>query len=417
MLTPDTVENRFFAPLSAAIASERSGQRFSDGEFVRAGILRVAAQSVSGRDFLQLSHGIHDLPIASSTYFDALNSGRRLEMLRLSEANLCEAVVAELRRGDDRLAGIAELAGREVWAGDGHFIEHACHDARILHSDGTMRYTALNTIYMKDLRTGAVRPLELCCGSEHEVRVLQRLNIGELRMGGGKGALLVYDSASVDFGLWYRMRQGSGVYVVSRWKSNLRPVASEPLAVDHSDPRNDGILSDERVEWTGHGKFRKITYRDPESGAIHEYATSDMKLPPGVVALLYRLRWDLEKTFDEFENKLQENKAWACGDEAKRAQALFIAMFHNLMLVFLRRLADEEAIEDTKLDRKHRKALERRRKECGQWGGYINTWAAAFRRATQCSLQFIRWLRHQFIRKTSYRQSLTQLRPLMESYL
>ncbi len=54
------------------------------------------------------------------------------------------------------------------------------------------------------------------------------------------------------------------------------------------------------------------------------YATSDMKLPPGVVALLYRLRWDLEKTFDEFENKLQENKAWACGDEAKRAQALFI---------------------------------------------------------------------------------------------
>jgi hypothetical protein len=158
MLTPDTVENRFFAPLSAAIASERSGQRFSDGEFVRAGILRVAAQSVSGRDFLQLSHGIHDLPIASSTYFDALNSGRRLEMLRLSEANLCEAVVAELRRGDDRLAGIAELAGREVWAGDGHFIEHACHDARILHSDGTMRYTALNTIYMKDLRTGVVLP-------------------------------------------------------------------------------------------------------------------------------------------------------------------------------------------------------------------------------------------------------------------
>ncbi len=187
---------------------------------------------------------------------------RRLEMLRLSEANLCEAVVAELRRGDDRLAGIAELAGREVWAGDGHFIEHACHDARILHSDDTMRYTALNTIYMKDLRTGAVRPLELCCGSEHEVRVLQRLNIGELRMGGGKGAILVYDSASVDFGLWYRMRQGSGVYVVSRWKSNLRPVASEPLTVDHSDPRNDGILSDERVEWTGHGKFRKITYRE-----------------------------------------------------------------------------------------------------------------------------------------------------------
>ena len=77
MLIPDTVENRFFAPLSSAIPSERSGQRFSDGEFVRAGILRVAAQSISGRDFLQLSHGIHDLPIASSTYFDATGSSKK----------------------------------------------------------------------------------------------------------------------------------------------------------------------------------------------------------------------------------------------------------------------------------------------------------------------------------------------------
>lgn len=415
--TPDTAADRFLAPLFAAASAARNCPGLSDAEFLRAGVLRVMSQSASGRDFLQRIAGIHGLPIATSTYFDALASARRLEMTRRTEAKLSAAVVAELRRRGDRLAGIPELAGREVWAGDGHHIEHACHDARTLHSDDTMRYTSVNTIYMKDLRTGAVRPLDLCRGAEHEVRVLQRLDIGALKMGGGKGAIFVYDTASVDFGLWHRMRRSKGVYAISRWKNNLRPVASEELEFDRGDPRNDGILSDERVEIDGHGIFRRIAYLDPETGAAHVYATSDMKLPPGVVALLYRLRWDLEKTFDEFENKLEEDKAWADSDEAKRLQTLFIAMSHNLMLLMLSSLAAKEGIEDEKLDRKHAKAMERRARECEEWGGYINTWVAGFRRATQCSLQFIRWLRHALAQATSYSQSLDQLRPLMAKYL
>jgi hypothetical protein len=280
-----------------------------------------------------------------------------------------------------------------------------------------MRYQSVNTIYMLDLRSGAVRPLDLCSGAEHEVRILQRSNIGALKMGGGKGAIVVYDSAGVDFGLWYRMRQGSGVYVISRWKSNLRPVTSEPLQWDRTDARNDGITNDERVEIDGHGKFRRITYRDTETGAVHVFATSDMKLPPGVVALLYRLRWDLEKRFDQFENKQAERKAWGTSLEAKKVQCLFIAMSHNLMLLFQRKMAADEGIVDRKLDRKHAKTMERRKRECERRGNHINTWAAGFRRATQCSLQFLRWLRQQLVLKTSYRPSLGVLRPLMEAYI
>jgi len=414
---PDTVGDRFLALLFQSAPAARNCPGLSDRDFLRIGILRVISQSASGRDFLQHVAGIHDLPVATSTYFDALGSARRLEMASLTEANLAAAVVAALRQSDDRLAGIAELAGREVWAGDGHVVEHACHDARTLHSDDTMRYVGVNTIYMQDLRTGVVRPLDLCCGAEHEVRILQRRNIGALKMGGGKGAIVVYDSASVDFGLWHRMRRGSGVYVVSRWKSNLRPIATEELEFDADDPRNDGVLRDERVEMKDHGKFRRIAYRDPETNADHVFATSDMKLPPGVVALLYRLRWDLEKSFDEFENKLEEDKAWGGSAEAKKAQTLFIAMSHNLMLLFLRNLADREGIRERKLDEKHRKALERRALECREWGGRVDAWIAGFRRATQCSLQFIRWLRHQLVRGTSYSQSLAQLRPLMEKYI
>ena len=48
--------------------------------------------------------------IPSSTYFDALNSNRRLEMVRQTEGNLADLAVAQLRRTGDRLAEIDELA-------------------------------------------------------------------------------------------------------------------------------------------------------------------------------------------------------------------------------------------------------------------------------------------------------------------
>jgi len=50
------------------------------------------------------------------------------------------------------------------------------------------------------------------------------------------------------------------------------------------------------------GEFRRIRYQDPESGEIYEFLTSEFHLPPGIIAQLYRLRWDIEKFFDVCEN-------------------------------------------------------------------------------------------------------------------
>ena len=33
--------------------------------------------------------------------------------------------------------------------------------------------------------------------------------------------------------------------------------------------------------------------------------------PPGLIVFLYRRRWDLEKVYDQFKNKLNEKKSWA----------------------------------------------------------------------------------------------------------
>ncbi|MHB1310037.1 MAG: transposase [Limisphaerales bacterium] len=41
------------------------------------------------------------------------------------------------------------------------------------------------------------------------------------------------------------------------------------------------------------------------------------EVPPGVLAELYRRRWELEKVFDEVKNKLREQKAWASSQEVR----------------------------------------------------------------------------------------------------
>ena len=78
-------------------------------------------------------------------------------------------------------------------------------------------------------------------------------------------------------------------------------------------PVNEGILSDELVAPTGTGRcLRRITWRDLDSGELWSYLTNAMKLPPGLIVLLYRRRWDIEKTYDTFKNKFHEPER--CGD-------------------------------------------------------------------------------------------------------
>jgi hypothetical protein len=51
----------------------------------------------------------------------------------------------------------------------------------------------------------------------------------------------------------------------------------------------------------------------------------------GLIALIYKMRWDIEKTCDEKKNKLGVIKTWATTPEAKCQQAHFVCMTRNLM--------------------------------------------------------------------------------------
>ena len=54
-----------------------------------------------------------------------------------------------------------------------------------------------------------------------------------------------------------------------------------------------GVLKDERVKSSSNVVLRRVTYKDSVTGKEYCFITNELTLPPGVIALLYKLRWDI----------------------------------------------------------------------------------------------------------------------------
>jgi hypothetical protein len=128
------------------------------------------------------------------------------------------------------------------------------------------------------------------------------------------------------------------------------------------------------------------------------------------VALLYLLRWKIEKVYDVFKNKLKEQKGWACGGCSARIQAHFMALLHNLMVVLLAQLEDK-GIQETKVMArciKRRKEQPQDRRVPAQ---------EMVRHAFTMTCQFIRLLRHAVRYKFAWHEALPLFKQRLEAYL
>jgi hypothetical protein len=418
------LEDAFFAPLRDVIANNpitRECPTFDDDTFAILSVLRVLQSSKSGRDFLQI-HGIPNAPgLTCANYFANLSSKRRLDFMRKLDAGLRAARLPGLRAHHDLLAAFPELDGWEVWAADGHKIAHATHDQR----NDKEQYTPVGAIYKLDLRTGWAGFIALiqptARGTEHELTTLKRQPSEDLRCGAAKGrrTLLAYDSAIIDFKCAHNLKQGKGIYILTRWKDNLAPMTCIGRPIDRTHPANALITGDETVYFeSSPTPWRRITAKSADSGEIHIILTNEMNLAPGVLSECYRLRWLIEKAFDQQEQKLDERKAWANSDTAKSIQALAICIARNLLQLFKATIRDEEGIEDTKVITAYHKNLAKREASARKAGRtFPKALYLALYRPTELSLQFIRWLRSHIFRAACYRQALDALRPLMLAYL
>lgn len=427
--TPEDASERLlndalFAPIRAIVDTAgitRKCETLDDLTFATLCVLRVLHSSKTGRDFLQ-THGIPACPeLTRGSYFKNLSSKRRLKFMRELAGHLNRNHLPALRAFDDLLASFPELNGWQVWAADGHKISHATHDGR----NAKDQYAAINAIYRLEMRTGYAEFLTFCeptgRGVQHELKALKGVAPAVLRCGATKGqsTLLAYDRAIVDFPYAYNLKQSRSIYVVTQWKENLAPMTTMPRVFDPDHPANRLVISDETVYFNNSpGAWRRITSRSADSDEIFITLTNEMTLPPGVLSEVYRLRWNIEKAFDQQEQKLDEGKAWATSDAAKEIQAIAICIAHNLLQILKATLKTEEAIEDTKVIKAYHQELDRREQAAEKAGRvFPRSLYQALYRPTELSLQFIRWIRVSLMRETRYRDALAQLRPLMLKYL
>lgn len=410
-----TFTQGFFAPALACLADARHHRlcpELPDADWLRLGVRRVLEERPSGRGFLQhLAAAGIEAP-AHSLFFETLKSARRLALVAEVSNHLARSLPA---LGADFWGGVPELAGFDVYAGDGHFHAAAAHDPR--DADDGIKY-GTGHFFTLNLRSHALAHLgvadQAARKKEHDMRALKRLALAQLRQGAatGRKVLMVWDRAGIDFQQWHKWKHRGGLYFLSREKEGMKlePIAEN--AWDRADPRNQGVLADELVATSQGVSVRRVRYRCAVRGEEFGFLTTECTLPPGVIAHLYRLRWEIEKVFDELKNKLGEIKAWASSANAKAMQANFLCLAHNLMLLC------EAELERVHGVRNEAEIARRARRLAAEEGRLVlekrtlPVLMRTFQRLTQRSVKFIRWLRVQLFGKPHHEPNIAALRQL-----
>jgi hypothetical protein len=393
----------------------RDDLHFSDPEFITLGVRRINTFHPSGRSFLQSARQCDLTAVTVKAYFGGTSSARRLAMIHELNSKLSRQILSAV----DRFADFPQLAGRDVLALDGHDIARSIHEPKATLASGRREVPDTTTgVFLRNLRTGAARVLAQTEGHQHEWAAIKARPWSDFHwQPAARGTILVIDPVAVDFEFLRGAKFKGNLAVITRTKLNLVVREARPLEWDQQDRCNEGILADERVRFGEPGEFRRIRYQDPESGEIYEFLTTEFHLPPGIIAQLYRLRWDIEKFFDVCENLLDEKRAWGTGPVAGQVQNEFLVLVHNLLLLLSQRLEVQEGIRDEKVEIKYEAALQVRRTTARLKGKKVSPWVRVLRRITRWSSQFTRWIQDALVHSWEWHAGIAKLRPLMRAYM
>jgi hypothetical protein len=416
--TTKTVFGKLLQPLIRLVDQcnhKRKCKTLPDPEWIKAGLLRVLGQEPSGRAFLQKLSDSGGIDIKRSHFFETLKSKRRLKLCR----DVSLSLYSNMRKKNiaDPFAKYKELEGYDIHAGDGHYHGSAVHDVR---KDGKKHAT--QHFYSVDLRSHALRHLTLADTSgtrkrEHDTRALKRLEIDTLRQSAPKGRKVIYvwDRACIDFFQWFKWKHIGGIYFISREKKNMEPMVMGEMYYDKKDPVNKGVQKFQIIGCAAGVMMHRVVFKCPVTGDTFNFVTSLRDIPPGLIAYLYRTRWDIEKIFDDIKNKLAEKKAWATSDIAKEMQAQFVCIAHNLMLI-LEGCIEKEGIKNDIEDNRRNKRLEKILAKSRARKKTLPDFLSQPKKATQRSVKFIRWLRNHLFVNTSWREALGPLQRIYAAF-
>lgn len=414
----NTINQFFFSPLNDVYF--RSDLQYdcsviSDIDYLKMGVARCIESEQSGNGFLQNYTKDNGEKVEVGHFFEAIKSNRRLANITSVNLLLGDYMKSNVT---DALASVDELKKWHIFAADGHYHQAALFDPKTKadHSTKDPSKTPTGHFFRLNMRNHYLDYLDLAQPkdgkkSEHDMKMLKRQNLQDLRADAptGQKILYVWDKACIDYSFWLNAKSQKGIYFSTLEKSNSSAKTIRiHTEIDYTDQRNDGIHSDEIVATSGGYELRRIIYTNPADGKRYSYLTNDFSLPAWIHVLLYKHRWDIEKTFDTFKTKLSEKRSWASSKTAKKTHALFLCLTHNLMLIQEEHCKHSEGLSDEVEAKK--KQIRERTRVTGMRKKYkdnfINTF---FQRASQRTLRFIRWLRNALRNRASYEASLANL--------
>ena len=417
--TPKTVFEKLTTPLKGIVnhcKNYRNCKSLSDQQWIETGLLRTLSQEPSGRGFLQKLIDTGRSPVKRSHFFETLKSKRRLKLCREVSFKLYQDIKNN-NLIDDPFQEFKGLSDYDIYAGDGHYHAAAAHDI----IKGGKKYPTQH-FYSVNLRNGALNHLTLADTSgkrkkEHDMRALKRLDTETLRQGTkiGRKVIYIWDKAGIDFRQWFKWKHSAGIYFISREKENMDLLLMENFSFDRNDNINQGVESFRPAATSTGVMVNHISYKCPITGESFKFITNLLDVPPGLIAYLYKTRWDIEKIFDQVKNKLNEKKAWATSDTAKEMQAQFICLVHNLMLLLddhIKKQGVDNHIENNRRSKRLRKVLRNIQTKHDKIPVFLST----TKRPALRSVKFIRWLRNNLFANTSWIRALESLRLVYDDF-
>jgi len=152
------------------------------------------------------------------------------------------------------------------------------------------------------------------------------------------GAFYVMDRGYVDFARLYRFVL-AGAFFVTRAKAGLKISRLESRPVEEGA----GVRSDQVVWLTLRksierypDRFRRISYKDPETGRALVFLTNNFDLPALTIARLYKSRWRVELFFKWIKQNLRIKHFFGTSDNAVKTQ-VWIAICVYVLVAIVRK--------------------------------------------------------------------------------
>lgn len=382
---------------------ERQCPEFSDIEFMSTGVLRCITPVDSGRHFIQNMQEQYKSSFPHSTYFTALHSIRRKEMLKAVASESYRIVCSLADESEiNYLNQFQELDTYDIEAADGHFITHACHTPK----NAKEKVFAAGFIYAMNLRNGFLNPIcKVTNGTKrsHEIPCFRNWVENEYaKKPQGCKKLYIYDRAAVDYPWWDKQKKND-VYIISLLKENAVADFIKTLDFDRNDPVNIGVVSYELYS-KNNGTFSVVTYKDPETDKVYKFvSTLTASFRPGVIAILYYKRWTIEKAFNNTKSDLKEKKAWSPESSVLDIQMRLTAMTYNLMRLFEEKSKKYDSTLIHPAEIKYKNDLLERQKIAEENGNFVNP-LHFLHRIARISSSTIRTVNNAILVKMTFRE-------------